>query len=254
MKINADKLEKLFFFLMLILFLFVAATIIIIRDGINITQDYLIEEDYVEVFVIIVLFIFSYLLFYLYKWEIKKRDSKIGRIEKTSRNYQEQLDEAFKYIGQTNVELQTIKEAFAERGMPHEKSELKRILNFLTEKAMAILASEWAVLRLLEIDGGRIIRESMAARDPGSFSKPEISSRGLLAGRQNKEQLFITTDSNDLTIKAFFVFPERHLNRDQKMLVKAIAGEVEMIYVIYSSNLLKQRSGPFPSPASAQER
>jgi len=88
--------------------------------------------------ILLVLFlIFGYLTNYLYKKEVKKYEDYINNLDSIQRGIEEKLNDAFKYIGTINLQLQEIKSIFAKNDKyPETKEEMKKIEYYMAEKIL----------------------------------------------------------------------------------------------------------------------
>ena len=89
-----------------LLFLAVICTPILIKHHFLVFKKYVIQEDAVEAALIIILILSAYLLSDFYKKELKKYRQETSRLARDKRELSSRLNDAFKYIGSVNVEIQ----------------------------------------------------------------------------------------------------------------------------------------------------
>ena len=233
-----DKLatlaEKIYFLLLVIFFFFIIFINNFIQGNIGVGKNIIIREEHIESFFIIIIFIIGYIIFKLYKQEIAKQKEHANGIKN-------RLDDAFKYIGQVNVQIKAVKEALSGlKKFPEKKSDLKNIINFLVEKVLAIVNSDWALLRIIDLEDGHILREKSIARGEAVLFKHNINSQKLINKEPIGEYSVVTTEQKNLGLKAFIVLPIKTLNKEQRILIEAIAQELEMIFLIFDSKYYKR--------------
>ncbi|NCF74869.1 MAG: hypothetical protein GWO87_00050 [Xanthomonadaceae bacterium] len=220
-------LEKFYFFLNIIIFFLTVSIIHLIKGDININDKIIIQEEYAESFFIMILFIGSYLLFKLYKKEMKK--IKIN------------LDDAFKYIGKVNVQLQEIEKNFTGfKKFPENKKEFKNILKFFAGNALSIVNSDWVLIRIIDVSNLKTLREYAQARGNSILLKSEISNKMLVENKIINKHTVVTSSQNNLGLKTYFIFPLKKISKEQKILIKTIINESEMMFIIFSSKFYKK--------------
>ena len=106
---------------------------------------------------------------------------------------------------------------------------------------MAIAARDWACLRIIDIESCMTLSESCVSRNPENIAMPEISNKKLLSGEPLENKTVFSSNHSELTIKAYLAVPGKEIDHDQETLVTAILKEIEMIYLIFSSQYIKKR-------------
>jgi len=218
----SKKLEKIYFFLLIVILFAVVGVTHVIGGDLNIREHILIREEYLESFFILTMLLIAYFIFNSYRREIEKN--------------KEHLEEAFKYIGQINVQLQEIEDAFSKiEKVPENKKELKHLIDYLANKALSIINVEWVLVRIVGFENARTLKEGIKSRGPAVLLKHEISNGDLIEQREIKGITYISSKQKNLGIKAYFIFPAEKINEKQKILIKALANQLEMIFIIYNS-------------------
>ena len=190
---------------------------------------------------IVILFFVGYGVLGLYKKEISKKEKAILEEKKRNKSNETQLEDAFKYIGQVNVQMQEINDIFVKlKEFPEKKNELKNIVNFLAGKVLGIVSADWVVLRILDINSMQTLKESIQIRGNSALLKCKISNQSLIKRKAIDGHSVITSDQNNLELKAYFIFPIKKLSKEQKILIKAIINQLEMIFLIFNSRYYRK--------------
>ncbi len=225
---KVNILEKFYYLLLILVFLSVISIVHLINGDIVLTEHIIIQEEYVESFFLFLLLLIGYLLLKLYKNEIIKN--------------QDKLNEAFKYIGQVNVQLQEINKVFEGiRKIPENKKEIKNILDFFTKKTLAIVNANWSLLRVIDMSTKKTLREYSYSRGSAVLLKHGISNENLINKIIIDGYTVVTSDQINLGLKVYFIFPVSKINKNQKILIKAIINQLEMLIVIFYSRYYKKK-------------
>ena len=218
----SKKLEKIYLLFFIINLLAIIGISHIIRGDFSISENLVIREEYLESFFIILMFLAAYFIFKSYQKEIEKN--------------KEHLEEAFKYIGQVNVQLQEIEDALSKIDkVPENKKELKNLMNYLAKKALSIINADWVLIRIIEVETLNTLRESIKSRGGAVLLKHEIANKNLLEENKLENYIYITSKQKNLGIKSYFIFPDRKITKKEEILIKALVNQLEMIFVIFSS-------------------
>ncbi|MBI4779408.1 hypothetical protein HY797_03070, partial [Candidatus Falkowbacteria bacterium] len=94
---------------------------------------------------------------------------------------EKKLDEAFKYIGQINVQISEIRSIFSDvKKYPENKKDLKYSMEFMANKILGIINADWVVLRIIALDNLTSLTEYNLARTEGASIKQSISNKELV--------------------------------------------------------------------------
>ncbi|MEI6379176.1 MAG: hypothetical protein WCO55_05975 [Candidatus Falkowbacteria bacterium] len=149
------------------------------------------------------------------------------------------LLEAVKHIGSMNVQLDAVRGALTSvKEYPKSKEDFKNVLAFFAEKLMVIANADWLIIRLIDSVNGRTIREHVEIRGNQNINRPEVRDQCLLSGECDGF-CAVSSDQDNLTIKAFCALPEMDIKKGQADLIKAVLNQLEMIFIIYSSKYYK---------------
>lgn len=238
MKMQVNFLKNLYLTSTVILLCLVVATPFLVRSGISV-----IEEEYVEAILIILIFIVGYILFLLYRREAAKIAKKLSQAEKDKEKVEDRLTEAFKYIGGVNVQIDTIRSLFAElKEYPQNKQEMKQAMKFLANKILSIIAADWVLLRIIDLSSQVTLREYTETRGSVALIKHEISNKNLVQGQKNDDYSYITSRQNTFNIKLFCIFPKIKVSQQQQIILRAMVNQLEMLFLIFNSKFYKYRN------------
>ncbi len=242
-KINYKKiiiLKRVYAFLLIILLILIVITPDIIKSKIL-----FFEEEFVEGFLLFVLSLISYYVSILYQREINKVKLEAKKSEKEKKDLEKSLTEAFKYIGSINVQIGVIKSVFSKiNKYPKNKKEMKQIMEFLANSILGIIPVDWVVLRIVNLDNARTIREFSQARGTAVILKHEISNNDLLNEKYkegNCDYNAIASQAENTTFKVFCIFPSYKLKESEKEMLKALVTQLEMLFIIFTSKYYKYR-------------
>lgn len=197
------------------------------------------SEEILEVVLSILLFGLGYFIYILYEREAVKKDGEMIKCNYQKTGLEKKLDDAFKYIGQINVQISEIRSMFSDvKKYPVNKKDLKYSLEFLANKVLGIINADWVALRVIDLNNLATLTEYNLARNKSVKVKQNISNKEL-ADNNGRGVAVVTSEQNNLFIKAFCVLPEMEVSREQKVFIKAICSQLELFYVIFSSNYYK---------------
>jgi hypothetical protein len=232
---NVKLLERTYFSFLFVIFFLVIFTPYIIKSGFM-----LVEEETLEVIIIVFLFGIGYVILKLYRREVENNLKELERIKRERHALESRLTEAFKYIGSINVQIKEIKSAFSDiKKFPESKKDLKYILQFSADKILSIINTDWAIVRIVDINNSKTLREYCRARGEAVLIKYKIDNDDLLKNKKLNGYKVITSSQENFYIKTFCVIPAQNISRDQEDLAKAIITQLEMLFVIFSSNYYK---------------
>ena len=70
--------------------------------------------------------------------------------------------------------------------------------------------------------------------------KHNISNRAIVSNEAIAECSVVGTQQENLTIKAFCILPTEDLAESQKILIRAIVSELEMLFIIFNSGYKRE--------------
>lgn len=235
MKKSIFILRNLYVFLFVIIVAIVVFTPWLIRQGFSI-----IGEETLEVIIIGLLFVVSYIIYVLYRNEVERNRLELENLKEHRLTLEERLDEAFKHIGQVNVQIQEIKSIFSGfKKYPESKNDFKNILRYFAEKVLSIVAVDWVLFKIIDLENVKTLSEHSQCRDGAVFSMSKIGNNNLVnqAGLEPYNVLY--SDRDDLKVKIYCLMPKTKIAESTEIFIKAIINQLEMIFLIFSSNYYK---------------
>ena len=217
-------IERAHFTIITIISIIIPLTPYFIREGIS-----LLEEEFVEMILIGALVAIGHIVMLIYKNEITRR--------------QEEMDEMFRYIGEINVRLQHIRTLFTDiNKYPENTKDFKRVLSLLAEKTLGIVNADWVLLRIIDAQTGKTLREHAEARQSDVVIHHEISNQDLLNKRNPTGCVAVSNNTDNVTSQTFCILPRTELTREQDTLLKAILSQLQMLFIIFTSRYYKNSS------------
>lgn len=201
----------------------------------------ILEKEYEEMILLVLFLIFGYLTNYLYKKEVKKYEDYINNLDSIQRGIEEKLNDAFKYIGTINLQLQEIKSIFAKNDKyPETKEEMKKIEYYMAEKILWIVPSEWIFLRIIDIKSTRTLSEVFITKNNNTLNKENFSNKQLISNTISNDYSVISSPNENFTINTYIVLPNK-IKKDEEIMIQSIANQVEMFYIIFTSIYYKNK-------------
>jgi hypothetical protein len=229
----------------------VVFTPFIIGHNLKLTEKIFIEEDVLEASLIVVLLSAAYTLSYLYKKEMNKYRHKIKRLVGDKCDLSDKLTDAFKYIGVVNVQIQEIRSIFSgPKRYPVTKCEFKKILVVFARKVIEITKAEWVVIRIIERDNFRTIKEQRESKKNNNFDDNRISNKAIISNQKIDGYNIVGSRQDNLMIKVVCILPDTGagIGIAERILVEAIANQLEMLFIISTffispkKNLIKMKN------------
>ena len=156
---------------------------------------------------------------------------------------EERLMSAFKHIGSVNVQIDEVRSAFSEiKKYPENKKDFKYILQFLVNKVLCMTDSDWVLFRIIDAANTSTLGEYYEARGDTASLKYKFSNKKLLVNDSIHGCTIVKSTQENFTIKTCCIFQASLINRDQEILIKAIVNQLEMLFLIFSSNYYKNTS------------
>lgn len=203
----------------------------------------LIREEFAEVTLLVILLAAGYVARALYLRETERAKSQIADLESGRRTLEERLDEAFRYIGRLNVQIQEIESIFTHIDKyPETRNEKRKALRFLAEKILGVVGTDWVFVRIVDRERNRTLGEHWATRDPGA-TRPNVSNTDLVNRNTPGGFTVVESSQDSFSINTYCVLPGP-VERRHRILVEAIANQAEMLFLIFSSEYYKERGDP----------
>lgn len=204
-----------------------------------------VHEQHFETILEILLFAIGFIIYIFYNQEVKKHKIALDQLQKHHQSTEERLDEAFKYIGSINVQIQEIKSIFADLKIyPENKKELKYIMEFLGKKILSMINTDWVILRIIDLTNLKTLRETSICRGQALLLKHQFTNDDILNNGENLvDYNLFTSEQKSLNIKVFCIFPKKDKTKEQEVFIKAIISQLEMLFIIFTSNYYMNSNG-----------
>jgi hypothetical protein len=224
-------MKKLFqyketFLIISIIVFALAVTVPIIIKG----RIFNISEEVFEAVVLFALLLCSYSLNLLYLREV-------GRLQRYQVNLEDRLQDTFKYIGSVNLQMEEMKQAFANfKKYPESKKDIRTVFVYFSEKILSMVNADWVILRIIDIKSEHTVREDKFIRNQNGNSVLKIENKDILSGKKRlNDCTIINSDQDNLNIKTTCILPIKLGNRDQEFFIRSMVNQLEMLFVVFSS-------------------
>jgi hypothetical protein len=235
MKSHIRLLERIYLLSLLCLSLFIVFTPYLIKSGISV-----FEEETVEVTTILFLFGVGYVVLILYRKEVAKNRQELVRSQQEKRNLEQQLAEAFKYIGSINVQVGQIKAVFADMDkFPESRKDFKYILHFLADRVLGTVNVDWVLFRIIDTQAMDTLSEHCQTRGEAVLLKHKIGNRDLICSKNLSELTIIASVQGNFNIETLCIMPKTNISQEQNIFVRAVVNQLEMLFVIFTSSHYK---------------
>lgn len=205
----------------LTLFVLVILTPFVIRGGVSIFSEEIIESS-----LLVVIFVSYFLLDSVYNRELQKK--------------QEELAETFKYIGQMNVKLEAIDFlGDSEVAIPTSKNELKDVFGKFSEIALGTVATPYVYYRIVENISGKTLFEYSRGRNNQPVPIFECSNKDLINGTLADHRSVISSKYKNSQNTIYCILPVENISSTETTLLQALQNYLAAIYIIYVSQQTK---------------
>jgi hypothetical protein len=236
---NVKVLEKIYLVLIVLILVLIISTPLIIPEGIS-----FISEEPLEALIIAILFLVGFFVRKLYQNEAEKNKRAYESLKNEKINVEERLIDAFKHIGSINVQIDEIQSSFSDiRRYPESKQDFKNILQFMGQRILGMTDADWVLFRIIDIASGATLREHCETRGNAVLLKHTFSNKDLKENTDIDSCKIIKSTQENFNIKTFCILQVKKLNKDQEVLIKAIVNQLEMLFLIFSSNYYKNSNG-----------
>jgi hypothetical protein len=229
-----------YFSILLVLLLCVSTTPLLIRHGILITNNFMIEEEVLETALILALFGISFLILINFINRLKAYQKAVTRAVHDKSKLVSRLTDAFRYIGKINVEVQEIESVLCGAAFyPQSKKEFKQLIDRLASRAMTIAAAPWLVVRMVDRHSGQTVNEH-AVRHPGyALPSATLGNRALLNGVRVDGLQTIGPRQHNLDLLTVFILPAPTIPNEKTILLIAILNQIEMLFILHRAGCIK---------------
>ena len=110
----------------------------------------------------------------------------------------------------------------------------------MANKVLSIIDVDWVILRVVNLANLKTLREICVCRGNAALLKYHFTNEDLTKRpKELKEYFIISAEQKSLTVDVFSIFPRKQITKEQEVFVKAILNQLEMLYLIFSSNYYK---------------
>lgn len=219
-----------------ILMIMVICTPFLVRRWIANTDRLLGEEEVLETLLIAVLLSLAYALSRIYKALIRTHREEIQRLAMHNTTLQCRLTEAFKYIGDVNVQLQEIRSVFSLLNrLPQSRKDFKNLLRVFAQKALTIANTDWVAVRIIDRPSLRTVIEHLEPRRKSIALNPHIGNKSIVERGPIAGLSVIRCENETLDMAVACIFPRNELSWEEKTLLEAIAGEIELFFIAFAA-------------------
>jgi hypothetical protein len=241
---NIRLLERTYLAMLGMTILLIISTPYIIRSGFS-----LLEEDLLEVAAILLLFMVGYAVLFLYRREVAKNITEAARLKQEECDLRDRLGEAFDYIGTVNIQIQQIRSVFSDiKKFPENKKDFLHILQFVADRTLCMVSADWILFRIIDTRNLNTLREYKKTRRTANFMNYKISNRALASKEKLEVLTVVESEQENFHIRTFCIIPKKKISRDQKVFIKAVVNQLEMLFLIFTSIYYKESQGENGTP------
>jgi hypothetical protein len=224
-----------------ILFALIIYTPSLINGPAYLTKRLIIEEETFEGVLLGILLLLSVLIINLYKNEVYKHQEQIKKINHDKKKIEERLNDADKYIGLINVQIQEINSIFNNvNKYPENKNELKKTFRYFSDRVLGIVNTNWVLFRIINLNSQKTIFEHFEARRNFSGNYPRVSNKLIIDKQPVTPFTSVISSPQNLNILVFCIVPVDKIDNDQRVFVQAIINEITKLFVIVNSSYYKK--------------
>lgn len=210
----------------------VITTPLFIRGNVALTEKIVVDEDIFEMLLIAALMGLSYTVHRVYQ-------EKVEKLKKSNASLTKSHTEAFRYLGTVNVQLQGFFDMFVKlQRYPETKAELQSILSSAARHLRGITNVDWILIRIINQNNLRTMTEHWEFSPKTVYQHIKISNRALVDGKALKCFNIVHFRRNNSAVHVVCIMPFKTLMREEKIMIKAIVGELEMLFFIFSQQYL----------------
>lgn len=221
--------EKIFKKFLIIIIIF--SSIVVLLTPWLVERDiFNIKEELWETSIIFFFLVFIYAASFLYFKEFR-------RLKIYQKNLEERLQETFKYIGSINLQIDEIKRAFSNfKKYPKNTKDIEEVFLFFAEKILSIVNTDWVVLKVINLENQRTLRQIQHIRGKKTINLPNIKNEEIIDNKcKIKNCSIIISDQENLSIKAVCILPIKLKNEEERFFIQSVINQLEMMFLVFSS-------------------
>jgi hypothetical protein len=93
----------------------------------------------------------------------------------------------------------------------------------------------WVLFRIVDTQNLDTLSEYNESRGNASLPNHKISTKHLVSNEVFEGFAVVQSGQGNFHIKTFCIVPKEKLSRDQKVFIKALVNQLEMLFIIFSS-------------------
>ncbi|MDA8139650.1 MAG: hypothetical protein M0036_13450 [Desulfobacteraceae bacterium] len=230
-------LIRIYFFTLIFMLLIVSLVPILIRHGITLRRNFIIDEEILESGLIVLLFGISYLIWLGFRRRLASYQRAMERSGAEQSKLIARLVEDFKYIGSVNVVFnETMTVLCGLSHYPRTRKELKRYFHQMAAKISTIADAPWTILRVIHRSTGRTITEYTFERVKGLLPQATLGNRAILDGRCEEGLKTVCSVQKNLDLHTVLILPVVQLRAEEKLLITAMVNQMEMIFLLFNED------------------
>jgi hypothetical protein len=241
-------LELSYLVLSIAVSIIIVLTPLIISSGIS-----AIPEEVLEVLVITALLGIGLILVKLYRKEAEKNLEAFEKLKSEKGNLEERLMSSIRYIGSVNVQIDEVRSAFSEiKKYPESRQDFKDLMQFLGSKVLSMTDTDFVMFRIIDTASYNTLREYYESRTGTPPPNNNFSNKAMLESASVNDCTIVKSSQENFSVKTLCVINTRRINRDQEIFLKAIANQLEMLFLIFTSSYYRGTQGTRNNAAGIQ--
>jgi len=239
---TVQKLKYLVAFymgLLVVLLLAVIAIPLTVQQEISVTSTLIIEEEFIETALIVILFVISCLILRTFNRTVYSYEQAANRSSEERSKMISQIKDAFNYIGTVNVELHEIESIFCQlEHYPKTINELNLVIDNLAMKALTVARTPWIVIRIINRCSGNTLTEHQAVRPNKMVPTVTMGNKKVIENQMVAGLMKLNGSQRNLDLMTVAILPEIKLSKVERLLITAIINQIEIHYLLYHSGFL----------------
>jgi hypothetical protein len=134
------------------------------------------------------------------------------------------------------VQLQEIRSVFSLLNrLPQTRKDFKKLLRVFAQKALTIANTDWVAVRIIDRQSFRTVIEHSESRRKGIAPNPHIANKSIVEGGPIAGLVVIRCENENLDTTVACIISRNELTWEEKILLKAIAGEIELFFIAFAA-------------------
>lgn len=195
---------------------------------------FFVPKAYAESLTTLVVFAAAFSIHLLYRQTVRNKDREINTVS-------QKLLAAFKFIGNANRRIPLLKNLTSDllaTPKVNKKEKIQIFQNLLALAAVSIAKVDWCLLRFIDVDKQRTVREYVFTKDKILVIKHKIGNQMLLRsrdyGRMNEPEndlMVISTSEKETVVQGFLVMPFSNPSMfKERWTLQAITDQAQLFF------------------------